>query len=232
MGSPKKHRKKYETPAHPWKRERIEEEKALVEEYGFKNRKEIWKMRAILRDATSQAKKLVTLSGLQAEKEKELLLARLKRLGFLKQEGVLDTILSISLRDILERRLQTLVYKKSLANSMKQARQFITHEHICVAGKVITSPSYMVPLSEEGQISFRTSSGLFDPEHPERIAARDVKAKESRERILEEKKAQSQEKKFGRRDDKKRRPAPRRENAPRVEKKVEKKEAKPAESGK
>jgi small subunit ribosomal protein S4 len=187
MGDPKRQRKKYSTPGHPWQRGRIEEESALVEEYGFKNKTEIWKMRSFLRDSTAQAKKLVTLTGPQAELEKGLLLTRLKRYGLLPQDAVLDAVLSISLRDVLERRLQTLVYKKNLANTMRQARQFITHKHIRVGEKVVTSPSYLVPLSEEGQLSFRLSSQLNDPEHPERLAAKKAKEKEAKERVVVEK---------------------------------------------
>ena len=41
MGNPKRHRKKYSTPAHPWQRARIEEERELSKEYGFKNKKEM-----------------------------------------------------------------------------------------------------------------------------------------------------------------------------------------------
>jgi len=190
MGDPKKTRKKYQTPDHPWKRERIEEEKELVEEYGFKNRKEIWKLKSLLRTSAAQAKKLVTLSGPQAETEKTLLLTRLKRYGFLKAEDDLDKCLSISLRDILERRLQTMVYKKGLANSAKQSRQFITHGHICVNGKVLTSPGYLVPLSEENQVSFKTNSNLSNPEHPERAAAK--KSKEMR--AVEDKDGKKEEK--------------------------------------
>ncbi|MBW2967739.1 30S ribosomal protein S4 [Candidatus Woesearchaeota archaeon] len=201
MGDPKKQRKKYSTPGHPWQRARIEEEKQLMHEYGFKNKTEIWKMVSFLRDATAQAKKLVTLSGPQAEKEKELLLSRLKRYGLLPAEAVLDAILSISLRDVLERRLQTIVYKKNLANSVKQARQFITHEHIMVADKIVTSPSYLVPLKEEGMIRFRDSSKISDPEHPERIAARQAKEKESKEKVVVK---EGSEDKKGRADDKQR----------------------------
>ncbi|HII71954.1 TPA: 30S ribosomal protein S4, partial [Candidatus Woesearchaeota archaeon] len=146
MGDPKKHRKKYATPMHPWQRNRIDEERELKKEYGFKNKTEIWKMVSFLRDAKSQAKKLVTLTGRQADMEKELLLARLRRYGLLSPDAVLDKILSISLRDVLERRLQTQVYKKGLANSVNQARQFITHKHILVGGKIVTSPSYMLTL--------------------------------------------------------------------------------------
>ncbi|MFH1063966.1 MAG: 30S ribosomal protein S4 [Candidatus Woesearchaeota archaeon] len=171
MGDPKKHRKKYATPAHPWRRERIEEEKKFMKEYGFRNKTEIWKVSEFLRNATAQAKKLITLSGPQADKEKKLLLDRLRKYGLLSSEAEVDTILSLSVRDVMGRRLQTLVYKKSLANSVKQARQFITHCHICINGKVITSPAYLVSVSEESQISFRENSGLSDSEHPERTSA-------------------------------------------------------------
>jgi small subunit ribosomal protein S4 len=196
MGDPKKHRKKYSTPGHPWQRARIEEERTLMEEYGFKNKKEIWKMNSFLRGATAQAKKLVTLSGPQAEKEKTLLLTRLRRYGLLSQEAMLADILSISLRDVLERRFQTQVYKKGMANTMNQARQFITHEHVCIGGKVVTSPSYLIPISEESQISFRNNSKLNDPENPERAAA--TKAKENP--VEKKKKPSSEKSEFGGRD--------------------------------
>lgn len=194
MGDPKKQRKKYSKPGHPWQLTRIEEEKALYKEYGFKNKKEIWKHVSFLRGATGQAKKLVTLSGEQADKERALLLDRLKRYGLLSQDAALDAILSISLRDVLERRLQTIVYKKSLANSVNQARQFITHEHIRVGDTVITSPSYLVPLKEETMISFRENSSLQDPEHPERAAARVSKDKAAREGMVDKEDAEKPKK--------------------------------------
>ena len=196
MGDPKKHRKKYTTPGHPWQRARIDEERVLMYEYFFKNKKEIWKMNSFLRGATAQAKKLVTLSGAQADKEKNLLLSRLRRYGLLSQEAGLADILSISLRDVLERRFQTQVYKKGLATSMNQARQFITHEHVCIGGKVVTSPSYLIPLSEETQITFRNNSKLNDPEHPERVAAK--KASEEPKKEKKKKLPEKDDKRGGR----------------------------------
>jgi small subunit ribosomal protein S4 len=221
MGDPKKTRKKYSTPGHPWQRARIEEEAKLMQEYGFKNKREIWKMGSFLRDATAQAKKLVTLAGPQAEKEKSSLLSRLKKYGLLKPEAALDAVLSISLRDVLERRLQTVVYKKTLANTIKQARQFITHEQICVAGKVVTSPSYLVHLSEENQIGFRPNSKLSNPEHPERAAARKAKEKEAKETVVDkgERSEPKQEKrehkgqKEGKTEEKPKRPKKKKEEA-------------------
>ncbi|MCH7902628.1 hypothetical protein IIC68_02645, partial [archaeon] len=58
-------------------------------------------------------------------------------------------ILSLTIKDVLERRLQTLIYRKKMASSLKQARQFIVHEHISVGDKIIKAPSYLVPLLEE-----------------------------------------------------------------------------------
>jgi len=84
--------------------------------------------------------------------------------------------LTITLKDVLERRLQTLVYKKKLARSIKQARQFITHRHVTVSDKVITSPSYIVTKDDENKIGFSSLSALNSIDHPER-ALQDKKTK-------------------------------------------------------
>ena len=51
---------------------------------------------------------------------------------------------------------------------MKQSRQFITHGHITVNEKRITSPSFIVSIEEESRISFLAKSNLSNAEHPER----------------------------------------------------------------
>lgn len=168
MGDPKKHRKKYSTPTHPWQKERILQEKELMKEYGFKNKKELWKANSMLRNFSDQAKKLIPLKTSQAEKEKKQLLHKLQNLGLIEKSSQLEDVLSITMKDLLNRRLQTLVLKKELANSIKQARQFIVHEHILVGGKKITIPSYIVSKKEEGSITFAPDSKMFQPEHPER----------------------------------------------------------------
>jgi small subunit ribosomal protein S4 len=86
----------------------------------------------------------------------------------LKSNSKLEDVLSISLKDVLERRLETLVYKKAYAKTMKQARQFISHEHISIGEKTITAPSYLVKVSEESLIGFNSNSPFIDTEHPTR----------------------------------------------------------------
>lgn len=190
MGDPRKTRKKYKTPSHPWQKARIEEEKALVKEYGLKNKKEIWKMMSVLRSAMTQVKRLIAAQGKQADTEKALLFAKLQRYGLYQAGAPVASILGLNLRDILERRLQTQVYKKNLARSMKQARQFIIHQHITVNSKTVTMPSYLVPVREESAIEFVPTSTLHDPEHPERVIK---SASEAKKEQAAEKKAEQQE---------------------------------------
>jgi small subunit ribosomal protein S4 len=168
MGDPRKLRRKFSGPGHPWQKARIEQERALKKEYGLKNKSEIWKHDSKLKNFAKQAKRLVALQGEQAEKEKKQLLERLQRLGLISAGSDTEAVLSLTIKDILERRLQTRVYRKGLANSMRQARQYISHAHILVGGKQIKAPGYIVKTEEEPTISFVEASTLANPEHPER----------------------------------------------------------------
>lgn len=169
MGDPRKQRKKYRTPAHPWQRLRIEEEKVILRDYGLKNKTEIWRMHSQLKNYAQQAKHLNALSSKESDKERLQLLQKLRKIGILKPTSRLDDVLSLTLKDILERRLQTIVYRKGLSKSVKEARQFITHKHIKVNEHKITSPSYIVKVDEEDKIIFAENSPLNDINHPKRV---------------------------------------------------------------
>jgi len=153
MGQPRRISKKYSTPKHPWRAERIEEESKIQREYGLKNKKEIWKAHGSLRAARQQARSLLAKTTSQAEVERDQLLARLVRIGLIKPDAGIDDILTLSTKDFLNRRLQTLVYKKGYASTIGQARQFISHGHVTIKGKKVTAPSYLVKAEEEGQIA-------------------------------------------------------------------------------
>lgn len=172
MGDPKKSRKKYSRPSHPWEAERIKAEKELSKKYGLKNKTEIWRARAELRRYRRHARYLQAKLGYgdpQAVKESQELLEKLSRLGILYGDDVnLNSILALEVESILSRRLQTIVYLKGMANSMDQARQFIVHGHIAVDGRKVTVPGYLVKKSEEETISYFYNSPLKDELHPER----------------------------------------------------------------
>ena len=169
MGDPRKPRKQYSTPRHPWMKTRIDEEKQLKKEYGFKNKKELWKVSSILKGFFERAKKYGASTTEQSIKENQQLIEKLMNLNLVKSGATLNDVLSIQLRDLLDRRLQTLVFKKQLARSISQARQFITHGHIRIGEKSITSPSYLVTLKEEALLNFKETSPMNNEMHPERV---------------------------------------------------------------
>lgn len=194
MGSPKRQRKKFSKPSHPWQKERIMAEKELLKDYGLKRKYEIWKMNTILKNFTSQAKNLITTKTQQSDKERSQLLTKLSSLGLISSDTKIEDVLSLTLKDVMERRLQTLVYKKNMAKSLNQARQFIVHEHISIGDKKITAPSYLVPLGEEDSIQFTQSSAFTNLSHPER-APKEKKKEVKKEKVAKKEKVKETEKK-------------------------------------
>lgn len=186
MGDPKRIRKKYETPSHPWIKSRIEEERAFRKEFGTRSKKEIWKAETLLKKFKSQAKKLIALHDEQAKIETEHLFRRIKQLGLAQGDVTFDTVLGLKVSDILQRRLQTIMIKLELARTVNQARQFITHGHVLVNGVKITAPSYMVSVAEEAGISFAVGSPLISEEHPERSQQQPSVAKVKPEEVGDE----------------------------------------------
>jgi small subunit ribosomal protein S4 len=79
--------------------------------------------------------------------------------------------LDLTLEDILERRLQTLVFQRGLSQTIQQSRQLIAHGHISVNGQKVSSPSYLVFRDEEDNIAYSLKSPLSDPNHPVAKAA-------------------------------------------------------------
>ena len=152
MGDIKKQKKKFSKPSHPWQKDRIEAEKEMLKQYGLRRKYEIWKTDSLLRKFLNRAKTIIAQRTTQSELEKKQMLDRLYSLGLLKHGSRVEDVLNLTIKDLMERRLQTLIVRKQLARTMLQARQFITHECVAVGHKKITAPSYLVSVQEEPQI--------------------------------------------------------------------------------
>jgi small subunit ribosomal protein S4 len=174
MGHPRKPHKTYSTPRHPWRAEKLAFESDLVKTYGLRNKREVWTAENILRKYRRAARRLLAESAAKGElsghtkREADEIIARLQRFGVLKSEPTLDAILSLEIGDILERRLQTQVYRQGLAHSMRQARQFITHGHVAVSGRRTTIPSCIVSRKDEMLIDYYKNSPISHELHSER----------------------------------------------------------------
>ncbi|MGA2971843.1 MAG: 30S ribosomal protein S4 [Candidatus Bathyarchaeia archaeon] len=168
MGDPKRQRKTYETPRHPWRRDQLELELRLMGEYGLRNKRELWRYKTILSQVRGIARSLLGSTGETRERLEREYLLKLSRDGVLSESANIDEVLDLEIRDLLDRRLQTMVFKRGLAKTPFQARQLVSHGHISVAGKVVSVPGYMVKRDEEEKLKFFSHSPLSKADHPVR----------------------------------------------------------------
>ncbi|OYT41605.1 30S ribosomal protein S4 [Candidatus Pacearchaeota archaeon ex4484_26] len=149
MGDPRKLKKKYKKPKVKHEKDRIFEEKKILQKYGLKNKKEIWKAESKVSRIRNQAKRLLTAS----EEEQKKFLERLSEQGLIQAKTV-DDVLELKTENILDRRLQTIVANKYRITA-KHARQAIVHGHVKVGGKKVNIPSYFVNLASEKKVFYK-----------------------------------------------------------------------------
>jgi len=140
---------KYSRPKKAFEISRIKEENELLKRYALKNKREIWKTIA----KVSYFRKRAMALAKSPIEEQEVLFNKLRNLG-LKVNSIAD-VLALKVNDLLERRLPTIVFKKNLAQTIKQARQMVVHKHVMVGNRVVNIPSYLVSVSEENSISLK-----------------------------------------------------------------------------
>jgi len=174
MGYPGKNHKSYQTPKRPWEKSRIESETRLVIEYGLRNKREVWKAQEHLRKYRKAARNLLALGSSAAHKDvydakKEELISHLQRAGLLGPDANIDDVLALKVQTQLERRLQSIVYRRGLARSPKQARQLITHGHIAIGDRRVTIPGYHVTRTDETQVAYSGTSPLVSDTHAEKV---------------------------------------------------------------
>lgn len=145
-------KKKFKRPKRPWDEIRIMEEEKLIKNYGLRRKREIWRAQEILRKFRRRARNLIAVKD---EAKTKILLDKLVSMGLLQKGQGLDQVLALKINDILERRLQTLVYKKGFASTIKDARQKIVHGHVYVDGRKIVYPSYLVSVDKENLITIK-----------------------------------------------------------------------------
>lgn len=177
MGDPKFLRRTYDTPKHPWEATRMEEERKLLDKYGLKNKRELWKAQSILRGFRRQATDLrarLRAGEEQARLETERLLGRLVRLGLLPVGSPsLDDVLALGTEDLLRRRLEWIVFSRGLAPTAYGARQWIVHGHFSIGDHRVTRPGYLVAPAEETRLTYCPTSPLAADDHAMRLALRE-----------------------------------------------------------
>ncbi len=158
MGDSRRQQKKWRAPRHPWRGDVLSQEIRLIGLYGLRNKRELWRTRGVIREIRHRAREVLSLPPeLRSMKEKELL-NKLQRMGLLQEGAALDDVLGLKVEDILERRVQTVILRKGLAQTPQHARQLISHGHISVGEHRITSPGFLVPRADEEKITLTLAS--------------------------------------------------------------------------
>jgi len=118
----------------------------------------------VLARLRKRARELLTLDPKDERRlfEGAALLRQMFKFGLLNKEteNGLDYVLAMTHHKLLERRLQTRVFKSKLANSIHHARALIKGRHIAVNGRIVNVPSFMVTVENENKINFHSKSPL------------------------------------------------------------------------
>ena len=179
MGDIKRKRKMFSRPKKLFDRARIEEEDSLVKRYGLKNKREIWKAKSAVSRFRRRAKQLIS-SG---PEEQQIFFDKLSKMGM----GVVTIadVLALTEENLLDRRLQTILFKKGMANTPRQARQLITHKNVLVNGDVVNTPSFIVTADLEGKISLKVKKPKPVVEETSEKIEEGEEVKESEEKEVE-----------------------------------------------
>lgn len=162
MGSVRRDRKIATHPRNPWEKDNLVKELQLMGVHGLKNKRELW---TVLTSARSDKKKARTLLITTDDKEFMIhgraLLNKLIKYGMISSVDFNDAedirrglkeVLNFDLNHYLERRLQYQVFKAGIARNVHHARCMIYKGQICVKGRVVKTPSFIVKNEDQGLI--------------------------------------------------------------------------------
>jgi small subunit ribosomal protein S4 len=145
-----------------WDLERIKSSNALIDQYGLKNMKELWMAQTEIGRIRRNARLLLS-GGAGSENIKGTMFTMLERIGLAKPGATLDDLLDLRENSLLERRLQTIVFRKGLSKTVKQARQLTVHGFIAINGKKVNKPSYIVDVKDEANIAYYKPIDVMSP---------------------------------------------------------------------
>jgi small subunit ribosomal protein S9e len=133
---------------------------ALIGQYGLKNKREVWRVQYLLARIRKAARDLLTLEESDPRRifEGEALINRMLRIGVLnRDQQKLDYVLGLTVKQFLDRRLQTVVFSSKIAKSIHEARALIFQRKIAInkglRKQIVNIPSFIVRKENESHIT-------------------------------------------------------------------------------
>lgn len=174
MGDPKYPRRVWRKPKRPLNYDLKMSELETLGMFGLRTKRELWKAHTELSRVRHQARSLLALRQEIRTEREPILMKSLARIGLVGKDATLDDVLNLNVKDLLARRLQTIVTKKLGFKTPYQARQAVVHGHIMVGDRRVNIPSYTVTVTEEDSVRFTPGSKMsemFQKEEPDAHAA-------------------------------------------------------------
>lgn len=152
-------------PKNPYEKLRLCNEIRMINFFGLKNKRELWRTQFFLSKLRKVAEKLIYKKAKleRIPTQSYGILWFCYKYNFMNNMTFcLESIIKIDLRSILSRRLQTVVKQLKLSKTIHEARILIMHKHIQVKNQIVNKPSFLVRKDNEIFISFSLNSIHFN----------------------------------------------------------------------
>src|SRR5207245_8826877 len=110
------------------------------------NKRELWRAQSQLSSTRKQARTLLAATHEVRQRDERVFMDSLVRKGLVKSGSPLDDVLSLTVEDVLARRLQSMIFKGGMAVSPLQARQAIVNGHVVIGEWRVKVTRYTVAL--------------------------------------------------------------------------------------
>ncbi|KAJ1984604.1 U3 small nucleolar ribonucleoprotein imp3 [Dimargaris cristalligena] len=133
-----------------------------VAKYGLKNREEYLQYHQVSCEIKRLARKLATLQPTDSFRidQEKLLVDKLFHMGILSDRNTVSQVLNVRAESFCRRRLNVILCRLNMADTIKDANKFIQHGHVRVGVETANDPAMLITRSNEDFVTWVDSSAI------------------------------------------------------------------------